>query len=183
MVSLVFDFQFVNLANLPITEKTVILRTLDIVIQDCTMFSTLNKPQRLCIAGPIVLAFWLVIYRFNDAMAQWLVTQGLHLSLDTAAGASIHFFIYDTIKILLLLVLMVYVIAFVRAGLNVEKVRTYLQGRHRSFGYAMAAGFGAITPFCSCSSVPLFIGFTVGGIPLGVTMAFLITSPIINEVA
>ena len=88
-----------------------------------------------------------------------------------------------TRKILLLLVLMVYVIAFVRAGLNVEKVRTYLQGRHRSFGYAMAAGFGAITPFCSCSSVPLFIGFTVGGIPLGVTMAFLITSPVINEVA
>lgn len=147
------------------------------------MFSTLSKPKRLCIAGPIALTLWLVMYRFNDAMAQWLVTQGLHLSLDTAAGASIHFFIYDTVKILLLLVLMVYVIAFVRAGLNVEIVRTYLQGRHRSFGYAMASCFGAITPFCSCSSVPLFIGFTVGGIPLGVTMAFLITSPIINEVA
>ena len=85
------------------------------------MFSTLSKPQRLCIAGPIALTLWLVMYRFNDAMAQWLVTQAFHLSLDTAAGASIHFFIYDTIKILLLLVLMVYVIAFVRAGLNRRK--------------------------------------------------------------
>lgn len=93
------------------------------------------------------------------------------------------FFAYDAVKILLLLVLMVYVIAFLRAGLNVERVRAFLSGKSRASGYVAGSVFGAVTPFCSCSSVPLFIGFAMGGIPLGITMAFLITSPIINEVA
>ena len=74
-------------------------------------------------------------------------------------------------------------IALVRASLNVERVRDYLAGKHRSVGYFFASSFGAITPFCSCSSIPVFLGFTSAGIPVGITMAFLLTSPLINEVA
>ncbi len=78
---------------------------------------------------------------------------------------------------------MIYVIALFRASLKVERVRDYLAGKKRFFGYASGSFFGAITPFCSCSSIPVFLGFTSAGIPLGITMAFLITSPLINEVA
>jgi len=107
------------------------------------------------------------------------------LGLDKAShwGGSLHFFIEDTTKIFALLVVMIYAIAWARAALNVERVRAYLEGKNRFFGYVVAAVFGAITPFCSCSSIPLFLGFTMARIPVGITMAFLITSPMINEVA
>ena len=78
---------------------------------------------------------------------------------------------------------MIYFIALVRASLNIEKVRDYLAGKNRFIGYFMGSIFGAITPFCSCSSIPVFLGFTSGGIPVGITMSFLLTSPLINEVA
>ncbi|MDZ7749761.1 MAG: permease [Halofilum sp. (in: g-proteobacteria)] len=107
------------------------------------------------------------------------------LGLDPASrlGAAVHFFIEDTTKIFALLVVMIYVIALARASLDLERVRAYLHERHRLAGYFFGSGFGAITPFCSCSSIPLFLGFTSAGIPLGITMAFLLTSPVINEVA
>ena len=116
-------------------------------------------------------------------LASWLTYDLAGLSPDTRLGSSIHFFIEDTTKILFLLVIMIYLIALARASLNLEKVRAYIQQRNRFAGYLSGAGFGAITPFCSCSSIPLFLGFTSAGIPLGITMAFLFTSPIINEVA
>ena len=78
---------------------------------------------------------------------------------------------------------MIYFIALIRASLNIEKVRDYLAGKNRFIGYFMGSIFGAITPFCSCSSIPVFLGFTSGGIPVGITMSFLLTSPLINEVA
>ena len=77
----------------------------------------------------------------------------------------------------------IYIIAWLRASLNVERVRLYLSGKNKFVGYILGAGFGAVTPFCSCSSIPLFLGFTSAKIPVGVSMAFLITSPIINEIA
>lgn len=98
-------------------------------------------------------------------------------------GKSLHFFIEDTTKIFFLVAVMIYLIALVRASLNMDVVRDHLQGRSRWFGYGAASLFGAITPFCSCSSIPLFLGFTSAGIPTGVTLSFLITSPLINEVA
>lgn len=115
--------------------------------------------------------------------ANWLTYDLMGLSPDTKLGTSIHFFIEDTTKILFLLVVMIYVIALARASMNLERVRAYIQQKHRLVGYFFGSGFGAITPFCSCSSIPLFLGFTSAGIPLGITMAFLFTSPIINEVA
>ncbi|WP_025674261.1 permease [Salinivibrio socompensis] len=115
--------------------------------------------------------------------ADWLAYQLIGLSSDTRLGEAVHFFIEDTTKILALLIVMIYVIALFRASLKVERVRDYLAGKKRFFGYASGSFFGAITPFCSCSSIPVFLGFTSAGIPLGITMAFLITSPLINEVA
>lgn len=116
-------------------------------------------------------------------LADFIAYRLFHLDEATRLGEAVHFFIEDVTKIYVLLVLMIYVISFLRAGLNTDKVRSYLSGKHRFAGYTIAAGFGAVTPFCSCSSIPLFLGFTSARIPLGITMAFLITSPMINEVA
>jgi uncharacterized membrane protein YraQ (UPF0718 family) len=96
---------------------------------------------------------------------------------------AVHFFVEDTSKIFVLLTVIVFVMGLFRTLLSPETVRGYIEGRSRGAGYVLAVVLGAVTPFCSCSSVPLFIGFLEGGIPLGVTMAFLITSPLVNEVA
>lgn len=119
---------------------------------------------------------------FTD-FATWLVVNVFGLSKETKLGDALHFFIEDTTKIFFLLLVMIYVIALIRASMNVERVRDYLAGKHKGVGYLMGSGFGAITPFCSCSSIPVFLGFTSAGIPVGITMSFLITSPLINEVA
>ena len=119
---------------------------------------------------------------FTD-LADWMAYTLFGLLPGSKLGGAIHFFIEDTTKIFFLLVLMIYFIALIRASLNIEKVRDYLAGKNRFIGYFMGSIFGAITPFCSCSSIPVFLGFTSGGIPVGITMAFLLTSPLINEVA
>lgn len=119
---------------------------------------------------------------FSD-FATWFTFTILELSPETKLGDAVHFFIEDVSKIFVLLLFMIYVIALMRASLNVETVRDYLARKHRGVGYLMGSSFGAITPFCSCSSIPIFLGFTSAGIPVGITMAFLITSPLINEVA
>ncbi|WP_075171648.1 permease [Neptunomonas phycophila] len=116
-------------------------------------------------------------------LANWVAYSLLGLLPDSKLGQSVHFFIEDTTKIFFLLIIMIYCIALLRASLNIEKVRDYLAKKHRTVGYSMGALFGAITPFCSCSSIPVFLGFTSAGIPVGITMAFLLTSPLINEVA
>ncbi|MBQ0755697.1 MAG: permease [Amphritea sp.] len=116
-------------------------------------------------------------------LADWLAYDLAGLSSATKTGQALHFFVEDTTKIFVLLVVMIYLIALARASLNVERVRDFLAGKHRGAGYLMGAGFGAVTPFCSCSSIPVFLGFTSAGIPVGITMAFLLTSPLINEVA
>ena len=119
---------------------------------------------------------------FTD-FATWLVFGVFGLDAGLALGDAVHFFVEDVSKIFVLLVVMIYVIALLRASLDVERVRNYLAGKNKGVGYLLGSIFGAITPFCSCSSIPVFLGFTSAGIPLGITMAFLITSPLINEVA
>ena len=116
--------------------------------------------------------------------ADWLVFSIIGLDNETAFGSAVNFFVYDSIKILLLLFLISALMGIVNAYFPVERLRNYLSS-HRLYGlqYLLASLFGAITPFCSCSSIPLFIGFVKGGIPLGVTLSFLITSPLVNEVA
>ncbi|HBR2228714.1 TPA: permease [Klebsiella pneumoniae] len=119
---------------------------------------------------------------FSD-FATWLVYERLNLIPSTKLGDALHFFVEDVSKIFILLLVLIYFVAILRASLDVGRVRDYLAGKHRGTGYFLGSCFGAITPFCSCSSIPVFLGFTSAGIPLGITMAFLITSPLINEVA
>jgi uncharacterized membrane protein YraQ (UPF0718 family) len=116
--------------------------------------------------------------------ADWLIYSVLGIDADTHLGTALNFFVYDTLKILILLFLIVFLMGIVNAYFPIERLKNYLN-RKKLYGleYLFASIFGAITPFCSCSSVPLFIGFVQGGIPLGVTFAFLITSPLVNEVA
>lgn len=114
----------------------------------------------------------------------WLIYSVFSIGPDTHLGTALNFFVYDTLKILILLFLIVFFMGIVNAYFPIDRLKDYLN-RKKLYGleYFFASLFGAITPFCSCSSVPLFIGFVQGGIPLGVTFAFLITSPLVNEVA
>lgn len=116
--------------------------------------------------------------------ADWLIYSILDIGTETHLGIALNFFVYDTIKILFLLFVIVFLMGIINAYFPIEKLRNFLMN-NKLFGleYFLASLFGAITPFCSCSSVPLFIGFVRGGIPLGVTFSFLITSPLVNEVA
>lgn len=116
--------------------------------------------------------------------ANWLIYDLFGIDATTRLGEALNFFVYDTTKILLLLFLISAAMGVINAYFPIDRLRAYLQS-HRLFGlqYLLASLFGAITPFCSCSSVPLFIGFVKGGIPMGVTLSFLITSPLVNEVA
>lgn len=116
--------------------------------------------------------------------ANWLVYGVFGLDAMSHLGMAVNFFFYDTIKILILLFIISVLMGIVNAYFPIERLRNYLT-THKMYGvqYFFASLFGAITPFCSCSSIPLFIGFVKGGIPLGVTFSFLITSPLVNEVA
>ena len=119
-----------------------------------------------------------------QSFADWLVFGVFGLAQNSRLGEALNFFVYDTLKILFLLFLISTVMGVVNTYFPIERLRNFLSS-HRLYGlqYVFASVFGAITPFCSCSSIPLFLGFVKGGIPLGVTFSFLITSPLINEVA
>ena len=118
-----------------------------------------------------------------DALANQIVYQWLGMDAASHGGTALHFFVMDTVKIFVLLILIIYAMGLLRALLSPEKVRDYVRGKPKWLARTLAILLGAITPFCSCSSVPLFIGFVEAGIPLGVTFSFLIASPMINEVA
>lgn len=118
-----------------------------------------------------------------ESLADLLVYRGLGMDASGQAGAALHFFVMDVTKIFAMLVLIIYVMGLFRAFLSPERVRDYVRNRPDWQARGMAVSLGAVTPFCSCSSVPLFIGFVEAGIPLGVTFSFLIASPMINEVA
>lgn len=114
-------------------------------------------------------------------IVDWLLYQALGLDANLRSIQSLNFFLYDTIKILLLLFIMISVIGFLRTYLPQEKVKQWLSGKKKGIANIVASLFGAMTPFCSCSSIPLFLGFLEAGIPLGATFSFLITSPLVNE--
>lgn len=118
-----------------------------------------------------------------DWLATQIVTQGLHLSLESRLGASLHFFLYDVPKVLTLLLTISFIVGTVQSFLQPEHVRDWLGGRRTVLGNTLAALVGVVTPFCSCSAVPLFIGFLEAGVPLGVTFSYLIAAPMVNEVA
>ncbi|WP_347840531.1 permease [uncultured Draconibacterium sp.] len=132
----------------------------------------------------VVLPALLGLYYFLPGFVDYLTYNIFTLKRESHLGEAINFFIYDTIKILILLFLISTLMGVVNAYFPVERLRVYLTTK-KMYGleYFFASFFGAVTPFCSCSSIPLFIGFVQGGIPLGVTFSYLITSPLVNEVA
>ena len=143
-----------------------------------------KKRIRLIAAVALVLPVLIILYYFLPQIVDVFTYGLLGLNADSHFGASVNFFFYDTVKILILLFLISSLMGVVNAYFPIDRLRNYLTSK-KLYGlqYFFASFFGAITPFCSCSSIPLFIGFVKGGIPLGVTFAFLITSPLVNEVA
>jgi len=136
------------------------------------------------VAGFALLALvWAGAYAALRPLADALTYDLFRLSHDSHLGSSVNFFLYDTPKVLLLLTGIVFLMGIVRTFFSPESTRRLLGGRREGVGNVAAAGLGVVTPFCSCSAVPLFIGFVEAGVPLGVTFSFLIAAPMVNEVA
>lgn len=123
------------------------------------------------------------IFKPIEWMANYIVFNLLNISLSSKIGISLQFFIYDTIKIFILILAISFVVGFIKSFFTPENTRKYLTGKHTGIGNILAAMLGIVTPFCSCSACPLFIGFIEAGIPLGITFSYLIAAPMINEVA
>ena len=128
------------------------------------------------------LVLWGLVYSQLSPLSDWIVAS-LPVKADSHLGAAIAFFAYDTPKVLMLLTLVVFAMGLVRSFFSPEKTRALLAGKREGVGNVLSAGLGILTPFCSCSAVPLFIGFVSAGVPLGVTFSFLIAAPMVNEVA
>jgi hypothetical protein len=126
---------------------------------------------------------WLALYELVEPLSRWIAHGLFALPRGSHVGEAVAFFFYDVPKILLLLSGMIFVITIVRSFFSAERARRLLSGKRAGIGNVLAATLGIVTPFCSCSAVPLFIGFVESGIPLGVTFSFLIAAPVINEVA
>lgn len=118
-----------------------------------------------------------------ESLADFIVGRLFGLDLESKLGDSIHFFIYDTLKIILLLSFMIFTVSYIRSYFPPERVKKILEKFGGFWAHFMASILGVLSPFCSCSTVPIFIGFVESGIPLGVTFTFLVTSPIVNEIA
>jgi hypothetical protein len=142
-----------------------------------------NPELAAWIAVLLAATFWWAAYRSLPAFAAWLTFDVLDLEHGTQLGDSVAFFVYDVPKILLLLTGVIFLVTTLRSFFSPEQTRRLLGGKRQGVGNGLAAGLGVITPFCSCSAVPLFIGFVEAGVPLGVTFSFLIAAPMVNEVA
>jgi len=135
------------------------------------------------LALPAVAGAWLLAYLGNEPLWDWLVYQVAGFDSESRWGSGVHFFLADSVKIILLLTGVIFVVTVARSFLSLERTRALLGGRAEGPANVAAAVLGVATPFCSCSAVPAFIGFVAAGVPLGVTLSFLIASPLVNEVA
>jgi uncharacterized membrane protein YraQ (UPF0718 family) len=139
--------------------------------------------RALWLAGTVVaVTLWFVVYWQLVPLSESIVSV-FELKRGSHLADAVQFFVYDTPKVLMLLTLVVFAMGVVRSFFSPERTRVLLAGRHEGFGNIAAAGLGVVTPFCSCSAVPLFVGFVSAGVPLGVTFSFLIAAPMVNEVA
>jgi len=142
-----------------------------------------NRDLKTFVIFVLITTAWIITYNFIEPLANWLTYTLLGLEQGSHLGASLAFFFYDVPKIILLLGGMIFLITTLRSFFSAEQTRAWLGGKREGVGNVLAAGLGVITPFCSCSAVPLFIGFVESGIPLGVTFSFLTATPVINEIA
>ncbi|MHB9861882.1 permease [Streptomyces sp. YIM S03343] len=137
--------------------------------------------RRLVLAGAALV--WVAAYQANGWVWDRLLYDAVGLDPSDRLTETVHFFCYDTVKITLLLAGIIFVVTVLRSYMSIERTRALLGGRREGVGNVMAAGLGVVTPFCSCSAVPAFIGFVAAGVPIGVTLSFLIASPLVNEIA
>ena len=138
---------------------------------------------QIVLLGLLGLGLWLGIYLQLEGAAAYLTFSVLRIEAGSHLGEAVAFFFYDTPKVMMLLTLIVFAVGIVRSFFTPERTRRYLAGQRETAGNVMAALLGTVTPFCSCSAVPLFLGFVQTGIPLGVTFSFLIAAPMVNEIA
>jgi len=138
--------------------------------------------KRLAVSA-LLCAVWYLVYRSLQPAADWFTYSLLGLSSTGHIGSAVAFFAFEAPKVLMLLVLVVFGVGIVRTFFTPQRTRQILAGRNEAVGNVLASLLGIVTPFCSCSAVPLFMGFVQAGIPLGVTLSFLIAAPMINEVA
>jgi len=143
-----------------------------------------NTPWgKIIVFSLLSLGLWLVVYKQLEPSSSYLTYSLLSIDKGSHLGDAVQFFLYDTPKVMMLLTLIVFVIGIVRSFFTQENTRKYLAGKRETAGNVMAAVLGIVTPFCSCSAVPLFIGFVQAGVPLGVTFSFLVAAPMVNEIA
>ena len=142
-------------------------------------------PSFMLNGGWLLLALpaWVLLYATIQRLSEWLAFGLLGLAPKSHLGEAVAFFFFDVPKVLLLLALIVFIVTFIQTFVSPVKVRDALARRNAGMGNALASLFGIVTPFCSCSAVPLFIGFLRAGVPLGVTFSFLVAAPMVNEVA
>jgi uncharacterized protein len=138
---------------------------------------------RTILVGVVGAALWLALYLSLGPLARFVTYGLLRLAPGTHLASAVEFFVFETPKVLLLLTIVVFAVGIVRSFFTPERTRRILAGRRESAGNVLAALLGVVTPFCSCSAVPLFIGFVTAGVPLGVTFSFLISAPMVNEIA
>ena len=138
------------------------------------------KTSFLCL---VVFAGWFFVYKQLEPLSFYLTYTLFGIEKGSDFGSALQFFLYDTPKVMMLLTLIVLIVGIIRSFFTQERTRKYLAGKKETAGNAMAAVLGIVTPFCSCSAVPLFIGFVQAGVPLGVTFSFLVAAPMVNEIA
>jgi uncharacterized membrane protein YraQ (UPF0718 family) len=131
----------------------------------------------------ILIPVWIILYKYLQEIADFIVFRIFQMAPEKHMTETLRFFIYEVPKVMMLLVLIIFIVGIVRTYFSPEKTRNALEGKSLFTGNVMAALLGIVTPFCSCSAIPLFLGFVEAGIPLGVTFSFLIAAPMINEVA
>lgn len=151
--------------------------------EDIEVKAAPRKSYMLYIKLGLALLLWILLYRYLAPIADFITFRLLNLSPDSHLGSSVQFFVFEVPKVLMLLALIVFGVGIIRSFFTPERTRRVLAGKRESIGNVLAALLGVVTPFCSCSACPLFIGFVEAGIPLGVTFSFLIAAPMINEVA
>ena len=151
---------------------------------DDSAASPARRPAwRYLLLGIVLAAVWTGLYESLVPVSKWLTYSLLRLAPGTHLSAAVEFFIFEVPKVLLLLTVVVFIVGIIRSFFTPERTRAILAGKRESVGNVLAACLGIVTPFCSCSAVPLFIGFVTAGVPLGVTFSFLIAAPMINEIA
>lgn len=154
---------------------------------DCCSLSNGANNKKISVGqlglGLLGLALWYFVYKQLLPFSHFFSYGLLGLEKGSHLGEAIQFFVYDTPKVMMLLTLIVFVVGMLRSFFTQERTRKFLAGKRETAGNVMAALLGIVTPFCSCSAVPLFLGFVQAGVPLGVTFSFLIAAPMVNEIA